>query len=81
MILEFAEKQYVDIDNVVGLRWIKADEQEYGVIILQTNKIGITEKAEFDIIEQAFIWKHKTNMYNDKMKRVRYTKRELQEGE
>jgi hypothetical protein len=55
--------------------------QQAGVVVLSGQKIVVTEREEFDLIETAYIYQHKSYMYDDKMKKIRFTKRELQEGE
>jgi hypothetical protein len=74
MILEFDEKQYVDIDAVVALRWLK--DMGKGVIAFRgADKIVVNDPDQFDRIEQAFIWLHKSHIVNDKLEKVTFVKR------
>jgi len=81
MVLEFAESQYIDMDNVQGLRWMPEANQNAGagVIILNGDKMVINQKELFDVVESAFIYLHKSHMIDDKMKKVRFIRRK--EGE
>jgi len=79
MILEFSKHNYVDVDKIIALRWL--EDQGVGIIVLDGEKIVVQNKAHFDIIESGYIYKNKSFIYDDKMKRLRFTKRELQEGE
>jgi hypothetical protein len=81
MILEFSEHNYIDMDKVEALRWIDMNGQQAGVIVLKGQKVVVTEREDFDVIEAAFIYQHKSYMYDDKLKKIRFSKRELQEGE
>ena len=64
MILEFAEHNYIDVDRVVALRWITEQEKDFGVVVLNGDKIAIRSKDQFDAIEKAFIQLHQTHIYN-----------------
>lgn len=75
MILEFAEHQYVDVDQIQAVRWIKHNGMELGVIALSGDKIVVTEREEFDAIEAAFIWTRKSSMFDADMKKIRYVKK------
>ena len=77
MILEFSEHNYVDIDSITALRWF--EDQGMGIIVLTGEKIVVQNKTHFDLIEAAYIYKNKSFMYDDKMKKLRFIKRE--EGE
>ena len=72
MVLEFSEHQYIDMENVQALRWM--DDQGLGIIFLNGDKLGIQNRAHFDIIERAFIYKCKSYMVDDKIKKIRWVK-------
>jgi hypothetical protein len=74
MILEFADHQYVDVDSIQALRWIEVDNKAIGIVALNGDKIAVTERDEFDVIEAAFLYTHKSHIVDDKMKKVRYIK-------
>ncbi len=67
MLLNYADKQYIDIDSITALRWI--ERNELGVVVLDGAKMGLT-KEEFDIIERAYLWKNKHTMYGKDMKKI-----------
>lgn len=75
MIVEFADNQYVDVDQIQAIRWIKQNDIELGVVVLAGDKIVVTEREEFDAIESAFIWARKSSMFDKDMKKIRYVKR------
>lgn len=75
MVLEFAPHQYVHVESIEALRWISHQGQELGIVALKGDKIVVTEREEYDTIETAFIWLHKSHMVDDEMKKVRYVKR------
>ena len=75
MILEFSEDQYVDIDKIQALRWIKVKEVEVGIVVLSGDKIAITEREEFDVIKNAYLWAHKSHMADADMNKIRFVKR------
>ena len=75
MVLEFAPHQYVDIDKVEALRWIEAQGKAVGIVALSGDKIVISERSEFDLIETAFIWKNKSYMFDENMAKIMYVKR------
>jgi len=79
MILEFSDHNYIDVDKIIALRWF--EERGVGIVVLDGEKIVVENKAHFDIIETGYIYKNKSFMYDDKMKKMRFTKRTLQEGE
>ena len=80
MILEFADSQYIDMDNVQGLRWMPEANNNIGagVIILNGDKMVINQKELFEVVEAAFIYLHKSHMIDDKMKKIRFTRREVE---
>jgi hypothetical protein len=75
MILEFQDHEYVDMDKVMGLRWV--EDPGAGIIILDGNKMVVQTKEAFDVIEAAFIYLHKSHMIDDKLKKVRFLRREI----
>jgi len=79
MILEFSDHNYVDIDKIVALRWM--EDQGAGIIVFSGEKIVVQSRKHFDVIETGYLYNNKSYMYGDKMKRLRFVKRELQEGE
>lgn len=79
MVIEFAPHQYVDVDKIQALRWIKAGDVHAGIIVLSGDKIVVTEKEEYDAIESAYIWKNKTYMVDDRLKKVRWIKGEQED--
>jgi hypothetical protein len=66
MILSFAERSSVDVDNIVAIRWF--DEQNKGLIIFNGERM-VVEEDEFKIIEKAYYWLHKDHMYDKDLKR------------
>jgi len=74
MVIEFSPHQYIDIDKVHALRWIVAGDKAVGIVVLNGDKIVVTEREEFDAIESAYIWKNKSYMVDDKLKKVRWVK-------
>lgn len=79
MILQFNDHNYLDVDKIQALRWMR--EQNAGVVVLDGEKIVVQAREDFDVIETAYIYKNKTVMYDDRMKKMRFTRRELTEGE
>lgn len=79
MILEFNDKHYINVEDISALRKFthEVDGKEIGVgiVVVGGEKISVDE-TEFDVIEQALLWLHKSHMYDAKMKRIRLVKEE-----
>ena len=74
MVIEFAEHQYVDVDAIEALRWISYGGKEVGIVVLSGDKIALTEREEFDAIEAAYIYKNKSYMVDEDLKKTRWIK-------
>ena len=79
MILEFSKHNYVDVDKIIALRWM--EEQGAGIVVVDGEKIVVRNREHFDVIETGYLYKNKSFIYGDKMKKLRFTKRDVQEGE
>jgi hypothetical protein len=74
MILEFKDHEYVDVDAIVALRWM--DEISRGVVAFRgADKIVVTKREDFDVIEKGFIASHKSHMMDKELKKISYVKR------
>jgi hypothetical protein len=64
MILEFADREYVDVEAIVCLRWFPQTNK--GVAVFNGERISLS-KMDFEKVEDAYRWIHKTSIYgNDK---------------
>lgn len=70
MIVEFKKHNYIDINNIMALRWIEPRKEDtgWGVVFVGGQKMAI-EADEFDIIEKAFIWQHGYSIYDKDLKK------------
>jgi hypothetical protein len=60
MVIKFEERSYAEVEAVTMMRWFP--EQDLGVIIISGRRVAVN-KEEYDKIEQAFLWKNKSIMY------------------
>lgn len=74
MVVEVRENYFIDMDKVQAIFWVP--DKEVGVVMLIGGNTAITDKEEWAVIKKAFIFMHKSYMYDDKMKRIHYIKRE-----
>ena len=60
MIVEFSDREYVDIEKIVALRWV--DNSHKGLVIFTGERI-VLNASDFKIVEDAFRWINKSHLY------------------
>ena len=65
MILKFEDRGYIDMSEVVAMRWQPSVHR--GVIVFNGERI-VVNKTEYDKIEQGYLWLHKTHIHEDNKK-------------
>jgi hypothetical protein len=55
---KFDEDFFFDMDAVRGVRWIDAEDNSFGLIFYDGEKVAIKEREMFDKVKAAFLWKH-----------------------
>jgi hypothetical protein len=73
MILQFSEHEYVDVSKIAALRWLEVANK--GVVVFDGERIMLNNK-DFDIVETAYRWFHKSHMYDEGMRKIKLVRRE-----
>jgi hypothetical protein len=58
MILEFADKNFVNVDSIQALRWLSVDHIEFGLMVVGGQKLTIQSRKDYDVLVKAFKWLH-----------------------
>lgn len=70
MILEFNERQYINVEQIDALRWFapKDGNNGYGIVVIRGQKITV-KIEEFDVIEKAYLWYNGYSLYDKNLKK------------
>jgi hypothetical protein len=60
MIVEFSDREYVDVTKIVALRWVETKHK--GIVVFSGERI-VLNKTEYQLVEDAYRWLHKRSLY------------------
>jgi hypothetical protein len=77
MVLEVEKDYFINMDKIQVIFWMEATESvpAHGVIMLQGGNTIVPTRAQFDVVRNAFVYLHKSYVYDDNMKKIQYVKR------
>lgn len=74
MILEFGEHEYIDVEAIIALRWFPTKNR--GIAVFNGERIAL-QHSDFQIVESAYNWVHKSHIYDRQLKPKKPEKKEV----
>lgn len=71
MILEFGEEEYIDVEKIDVIRWLP--RKQVGMLLVEGERIFL-DRTSFNLVMKAYIYLHKSHMYGDNLKQIRWVK-------
>lgn len=70
MILNFNNKQYINVEAIEAIRWITPNKNDngFGIIFIGGQKMTV-EAEDFNIIEKAYRWQNDYSIYDKNLKK------------
>lgn len=67
----------VDIDKITAMIKVPTEDGDEALGLLVSGQwLTLYDKESAELVERAYIWKHKSYMYDDKLKKIRWIRGE-----